>query len=122
MEPEGAKTNDRSLILRFNHGGSANFSCLFVGDISDNVEERLVAGNIPLQSTLLLSPHHGSSTSNSEIFLKAVNPNTIVVSAGRFKPNHFPAPEVRKRCEAMGIKMLVTAEEGPLPLPASRPS
>ncbi len=112
VEPEGEKSNDRSLILRFDHGGSANLSCLFAGDISDNVEARLVADNIPLQSTLLLSPHHGSSTSNSEIFLKAVNPKTIVVSAGRFKPDHFPTPEVRKRCEVMGITMLVTAEEG----------
>lgn len=116
VEPEGAKSNDRSLILRFDHGGADNLSCLFAGDISDNVEARLVADNIPLQSTILLSPHHGSATSNSEIFLKAVNPKTIVVSAGRFKPDHFPAPEVRKRCEVMGITMLVTAEEGAITL------
>jgi competence protein ComEC len=118
VEPEGAASNDRSLILRFEQDGQNRqtgqqaFSCLFAGDISRKVEAQLVSENFPLPSTLLLSPHHGSSTSNSEAFLKAVNPQTIIVSAGRFRPNHFPTPEVRQRCAALGIKMLTTAEQG----------
>ena len=76
------------------------------------MESQLVKDKFPLQSTLLLSPHHGSSTSNSEAFLKAVSPQTIVVSAGRFRPNNFPSPEVRERCDQLGIKMLITAEQG----------
>jgi len=112
MEPDGSESNDRSLILRFEQQGRTNFSCLFAGDISEKVETRLVDGQFPLQSTFLLSPHHGSSTSNSEAFLKAVNPQTIIVSAGRFRPDHFPAPEVRQRCAALGIEMLTTAEHG----------
>jgi len=105
----GVRSNDQSLVLRFAHN---NLSCLFAGDISSNMESQLVEEKIPLQSTLLLSPHHGSSTSNSELFLKAVNPKTIVVSAGRFRPDNFPTPEVRKRCNELGIKMLITAEQG----------
>ena len=112
MEPEGSESNDRSLILRFDQQGRAGFSCLFAGDISHKVETRLVDGHFPLESTLLLSPHHGSSTSNSEAFLKAVNPRTIIVSAGRFRPDNFPAPEVRQRCTTLGIEMLTTAEQG----------
>jgi competence protein ComEC len=106
---ERSGSNDQSLVLRFAHN---NLSCLFAGDISSNIESQLVENDIPLQSSLLLSPHHGSSTSNSELFLKAVNPKTIVVSAGRFRPANFPAPEVRKRCNELGIKMLITAEQG----------
>ena len=105
----GVRSNDQSLVLRFAHN---NLSCLFAGDISSNMESQLVEEKMPLQSTLLLSPHHGSSTSNSELFLKAVNPQTIVVSAGRFRPDNFPTPEVRKRCNELGIKMLITAEQG----------
>ena len=105
----GVRSNDQSLVLRFAHN---NLSCLFAGDISSNMESQLVEEKMPLQSTLLLSPHHGSSTSNSELFLKAVNPKTIVVSAGRFRPDNFPTPEVRKRCNELGIKMLITAEQG----------
>lgn len=113
--PVGAETtesNDRSLILRFDEDRVSNLSCLFVGDIGHKTEARLVNEKFPLQSSLLLSPHHGSSTSNSEAFLKAVNPHTIVVSAGRFRPNNFPTPEVRQRCVALGITMLITAEHG----------
>ncbi|MFH2123088.1 MAG: DNA internalization-related competence protein ComEC/Rec2 [Pseudomonadota bacterium] len=102
-------SNDQSLILRFSHN---KLSCLFAGDISSSMESQLVDEFLPLRSTLLLSPHHGSSTSNSEKFLKAVNPETMVVSAGRFRPDHFPTPEVRKRCLDLGIKMLITAEQG----------
>ncbi len=108
-ESGGARSNDQSLVLRFAHN---NLSCIFAGDISSNMETQLVEEKIPLQSALLLSPHHGSSTSNSELFLKAVSPQTIVVSAGRFRPDNFPAPEVRKRCNELGIKMLITAEQG----------
>ncbi len=108
-EPDGPRSNDQSLVLRFAHD---KLSCLFAGDISHKVESQLVEKNQPLQSALLLSPHHGSSTSNSEKFLKAVNPETIVVSAGRFRHDHFPTPEVRKRCRNLGIKMLITAEQG----------
>jgi competence protein ComEC len=108
-ESGGARSNDHSLVLRFAHN---NLSCLFAGDIGSNMESQLVENDIPLQSNLLLSPHHGSSTSNSELFLKAVNPKTIVVSAGRFRPDNFPAPEVRRRCNELGIKMLITAEQG----------
>lgn len=104
-----ASSNDQSLILRFEHD---KLSCLFAGDISHNMEARLIADKLPLQSTLLLSPHHGSSTSNSESFLKTVNPDIIVVSAGRFRPNHFPTPLVRQRCRDLGIRMLITAEQG----------
>ena len=111
-EAKGVRSNDQSLILRFEDAGHGYFSCFFPGDISHKMEAQLIADNIPLQSTLLLSPHHGSSTSNSELFLKAVNPQTMVVSAGRFRPDNFPTPEVRKRCRELGIKMLITAEQG----------
>lgn len=109
VESNGAKSNDHSLLLRFE---DEKFSCLFTGDISRNIESQMISKELPLQSTFLLSPHHGSSTSNSELFLKAVNPEIIVVSAGRFRPDHFPSPEVRKRCSDLGIKMLITAEQG----------
>jgi competence protein ComEC len=105
----GAESNDHSLVLRF---ADNNFSCLFAGDISANIESQLVEEKTQLQSTLLLSPHHGSSTSNSEAFLKTVGPKTIVVSAGRFRSDNFPSLEVRQRCNKLGIKMLITAEHG----------
>ncbi|MEK6201438.1 MAG: MBL fold metallo-hydrolase, partial [Desulfobulbaceae bacterium] len=112
VESSEARSNDRSLVLRFEDNADDGLSCLFAGDISRNVESQLIDKEFPLQSTFLLSPHHGSSTSNSESFLKAIQPEIIVVSAGRFRPDHFPNPEVRKRCSDLGITMLITAEQG----------
>ena len=111
-ETYGTATNDSSLILRFAQGGEKDFSCLFAGDISHKAEAQLVNEKLPLQSIFLLSPHHGSSTSNSEALLKAVNPHTMIVSAGRYRPNNFPTPEVRQRCATLGINLLITAEHG----------
>ena len=108
-ESGGVRSNDQSLVLRLAHN---NLSCLFAGDISADREAQLVEEKTALQSTILLSPHHGSSTSSSEFFLKTVRPRIMVVSAGRFHPDNFPAPEVRQRCKALGIKMLITAEQG----------
>jgi beta-lactamase superfamily II metal-dependent hydrolase len=57
-------------------------------------------------------PHHGSLTSSSEAFVKALQPTVAVVSAGR--TNHFghPAPEVLQRYEAVGAKVFRTDRDG----------
>ncbi len=108
-EQSAKSSNDRSLILRFSHGP---LSCLFAGDISSRVESQLLDSQAPLQSFLLLSPHHGSATSNSDSFLQAVQPQFLIVSASRFGSGNFPAPDLRGRCALLGITMRNTAEEG----------
>ncbi|AGF79834.1 DNA internalization-related competence protein ComEC/Rec2 [Desulfocapsa sulfexigens DSM 10523] len=108
-------SNDDSLILKFT-ASNKKLSCLFPGDISSKVEKELVEnveGN-RLQSSFLLSPHHGSKTSNSQLFLKNVNPWHIVVSAGSFRPLLFPSPQLRRYCKENDIQLLNTAETGAL--------
>ena len=104
-----SESNDKSLIL---HLKGKSFSCLLTGDISTRVEHALVQNKTDLKSSILLSSHHGSKTSNSEEFIAAVNPKQIVVSAGRFKPMHFPSPELRSICLKKNIPLLVTSEIG----------
>ncbi len=102
-------SNEKSLITRFSDQA---LSCLFPGDISRNVEKALIEQNSTLQSSILLSPHHGSKTSNSSAFLNTVNPKQIIVSAGRFHPRLFPSPELRSYCETNSIPLLITAKAG----------
>jgi competence protein ComEC len=104
-----ASSNDQSLIVRLK-GNS--FSCLFPGDITTRVEHALIMNKSKLKSSILLSPHHGSKTSNSEEFLEYVSPQQIIVSAGRFKPLSFPTPELRALCIKKKIPLLITAESG----------
>ncbi len=102
-------SNDQSLIVQLKGN---TFSCLLAGDISRRVEHVLVEKKINLKSSILLSPHHGSKTSNSEEFIKAVAPEQVVVSAGRFKSLYFPSTELRSICKKENIPLLITAEIG----------
>jgi len=101
--------NDQSLIVRLK---GDSFSCLFPGDITTRVEHALIINQENLKSSILLSPHHGSKTSNSEEFLEYVAPQLIIVSAGRFTPLSFPTPELRALCLKKKIPLLITAESG----------
>ena len=70
--------NDNSLVLKlvFN-----NFSMLFTGDISAE-QESYLAENADLRANILKAAHHGSKYSNSLDFIKAVNPEYVLISAG----------------------------------------
>ncbi len=103
------QSNEQSLIVRV---AGDKETCLFPGDISRKVEQTLIEEKASLQSSILLSPHHGSKTSNSEAFLAAVNPEVIIVSAGRFKPLLFPSDKLRKHTKRNNIPLLITAQEG----------
>lgn len=109
----GIASNEESLILQFT-GIQQELSCLFPGDISSKVEGELIKNNRKnrLRSSFLLAPHHGSKTSNSPLFLKSVDPEQIVVSAGSFRPLLFPSPELRSYCEEKEIPLLNTSELG----------
>jgi competence protein ComEC len=55
---------------------------LFTGDAEIDEELSVVESQQVLQSTLLKVGHHGSYTSTSEDFLKAVNPEYAIISVG----------------------------------------
>ena len=64
-------SNDSSLVLRLEFG---EVSALFCGDIEATAELDLVKSGQELQADLLKVPHHGSATSCSQRFVKAVMP------------------------------------------------
>jgi competence protein ComEC len=76
-------------------------SFLLTGDIETAGEEALLrsAGADALRSTVLKVPHHGSKSSSSAAFLRAVQPAIAVVSAGEGNPYGHPAPEVVDRLD-----------------------
>jgi competence protein ComEC len=101
--------NNHSVVIRLEYG---QISFLLPGDIEAPVEAGLVATDMPLKSTVLKSPHHGSNTSSSEAFLAAVNPQAVVISVGA--DNHFghPAPKVEARYAEFGVPVLRTDQRG----------
>jgi len=100
--------NDHSLVVRLHYGET---SFLFPGDIEQPAEALLVRSG-HLKSDVLLAPHHGSKTSSSTDFIKAVSPQLIVVSAGRARKNRYPSPAHRAQWQQKNIKVLITWRDG----------
>lgn len=101
--------NDLSQVLRLQHD---DYTFLFPGDISAKMEKILVDRSAALQAKVLLAPHHGSKGSNSGGFLSAVNPDTVVVSAGKNSLGRYPDPQHLKKWQADGRTVLETSRHG----------
>jgi competence protein ComEC len=101
--------NDDSLVLELRW---RDVSILLTGDIG-RIPERTLATTIPPAKLRVVKiPHHGSLTSSSEEFVRALRPDIAVVSAGR--SNHFghPVPEVLERYRAVGAETFRTDRDG----------
>ncbi len=108
--PSSGDLNNNSLVFKMSY---KEFAMLFPGDILSSREKKLAKTNgSNLQSEILLAPHHGSSSSSTEIFLDKVLPKSVIVSCGRNNRYNFPHPDIVKRYEDMGIRILRTDRDG----------
>lgn len=64
-----------------------------------------------LSAEYLKSGHHGSDTSSGENFLRAVSPETVIISVGKNSFGH-PSFRVLKRMERVGLEVWRTDEKG----------
>ncbi len=101
--------NDVSPILKFTAPG-LRFLC--EGDAERAVEEAALAQKLPLRAELFLAGHHGSSTSNTEDFLKAVRPQAAVVSCGAYNDYGYPHREVLRTMQKQSIDVYRTDRDG----------
>jgi len=61
------------------------------------------ASRVPIQSQVLIAPHHGADNGSSTCFIKAVNPKFVIFSAGSI--HHHPRTKVAKRYTDNGVKV-----------------
>ncbi len=101
--------NDSSCVIQITAGGK---KILLTGDIEKQAETLLLNANVNLKSDVLVSPHHGSKTSSTPAFLRAVAADTVVVSSGYKNRFHHPAALVSRRYQELGIRQFNTAEVG----------
>ena len=94
--------NDNSIVMKLEYN---SFSCLFTGDISQEIEERLVKkyGNL-LKSTVLKTAHHGSKTSSAESFVNTANPKVALIGVGKNNKFGHPNHDVLERLENVRYK------------------
>lgn len=113
------KVDNTSIIARLVYGDN---SFLFTGDSHKEAEIELVDFEescsgilceiVKLDSDVLKAGHHGSKTSTSEEFLKAVSPQIAVISSGKDNRYGHPHEEVLALLNKFGIDILRTDELG----------
>lgn len=98
---DSENVNNSSLVFILSSG---KVKMIFTGDAESQVEKELVRlyGN-KLESHILKSPHHGSRTSSSDLFIKTVHPQVSLISLGAGNDYGHPHKEVLKRYQKYGI-------------------
>ncbi|HHY59160.1 MAG TPA: MBL fold metallo-hydrolase, partial [Clostridia bacterium] len=90
------------------------------GDAEAEAEQDMLAGGADLAAQVLKAGHHGSSTSSSEAFLRAVQPQIAVISAGKDNSYGHPHREVLERLTSLGVEILRTDLAGDIVITADR--
>lgn len=93
-------SNDNSIVLKVSFGAT---SFLFTGDAERAEEQDLLNAGVNLQSTVLKVGHHGSDTSTSYPFLRAVAPQYAVISVGAGNSYGHPTEAVLSRLRDAGV-------------------
>jgi len=91
--------NDGSCVLRIAAPGGR---ILLPGDIEHSAERHLLESGAPLAADVVVAPHHGSSTSSTPAFVRAVRPDWVLYSVGHANQWDFPHREVVERWRPAG--------------------
>lgn len=94
--------NNTSVSLRIMRGQEALM--MLTGDAEAKQERLLVDSGQDLTANILKLGHHGSKTSTTDEFLAAVNPKTVVVSAGKDNQFGHPHEEVMGKVTDLDIR------------------
>ncbi len=111
------KTNEMSCVMRVSTGGG---SVLLTADIEVASEAAILsrlesAGQSEqLRSTVLLAPHHGSRTSSSAEFIRAVAAKAVIFPVGYRNAFGHPRADVVERYRTTGAALRRTDVEGAL--------
>lgn len=103
--------NINSIVGRLVFG---DFTMLFTGDAEKETENSLLSRHSApeVKSLVLKAPHHGSKTSSTAAFLKAVAPEAVAISCGAGNDYGHPHKEVLDRYGKFNIKVYRTDENG----------
>ena len=106
--------NNSSLVW---YAFCGKFTALFTGDVENAGEEDILQSGLVeaygiSDINLLKVAHHGSKTSSSEAFLKAIKPKFAVISCGKDNRYGHPHEEIVERLEGIGSEILRTTDRG----------
>ncbi len=101
--------NNMSVVLKVVYGET---SFIFQGDAEKPIEKQLLNSDFDLSADIIKLGHHGSNTSSTDKYLKAVNPKYAIISCGADNSYGHPHDEVIERLKNNNIFFYVTAQAG----------
>ena len=87
---------------------------LLTADIEKGAERELLESGQTLSATILQAPHHGSNSSSTAAFIRAVSPQVVLFAVGYRNRYGFPHPLVVQRYRDMGVKTYESDRVGAL--------
>lgn len=103
-----AGLNSYSIVAKLTCGQK---SFLFTGDAEADSEQEMVDAGYNLRSDVLKCGHHGSSTSTSPAFLRAVNPSYAVISCGVDNDYGHPHRETMEKLNKANVEVYRTDKQ-----------
>lgn len=102
--------NNNSLVGQLRY---KDFTMLFTGDSERGAEQNMVKEyGSELQSDVLKSPHHGSRTSSSDSYLKAVKAKDVIISLAADNEYGHPHKQTLDRYKKYDMNVYRTDKDG----------
>ena len=102
---EQDKENNRSIVMMAEIDRKR---FLLTGDIEKKAEYELLKEGLDLRCDVLKVAHHGSDSSTTEDFIKAIKPNYAVISVGEDNLYNLPDNKVLSNLQYYGAKIFRT--------------
>lgn len=106
---EPYEDNNSSCVLKIS---SQKGAILLTGDIEKPRERWLLQQGYGLRADVVVAPHHGSITSSTAGFVRAVRPEVVLFPVGYYNRYNFPSQRVVARYSAVGARMFTSARDG----------
>lgn len=112
---DGSETleNNMSTVIEIKKD---DFSCILTGDAEYSEENALIESGNTLACTVYVVGHHGSSSSSSEAFVKAMNPAVAFISVGADNSYGHPTEKTLKTLLADNVSIYRTDLQGNISL------
>jgi len=109
MQGSRSDLNNNSVAIKITY---RRVSFLLAGDMEREAERRLLLRGDNLRSDVLKVAHHGSETSSTPEFLRAVRPRIAIISCGERNPFQHPSRETLQRLRRVGAQVYRTDVHG----------
>ncbi|MDP2939836.1 MAG: MBL fold metallo-hydrolase [Candidatus Omnitrophota bacterium] len=100
--------NANSIVIMLEY---KEFHCLLTGDLTAEVERKLLEQEINLKADVLKIGHHGANDANCEEFIKSVAPKIAILSVDSENFRGYPAQESIERFEKAGASLYRTDKD-----------